>query len=167
MCNPMIIAVVGTVLQAYQTNQQGKAAAAQLDHQGDVAEFNGRIGENNAVAAKQAAEYEADLFDEGVRRRLATNRTLTAKSGVVINTGSADLVQTDSLENAALERLAILYNGQVNANAALTGAANDRFQGAAARANAKAARVAGRINTGVSIANSAFTMQQQGLLSSW
>ena len=133
MCSPTLIstgvAVVGTVLQAYQTNQQGKAAAAQLDHQGDVAEFNGRIGENNAVAAKQAAEYEADLFDEGVRRRLATNRTLTAKSGVVINTGSADLVQTDSLE--------------------------------------KAERTAGRINTGVSIANSAFTMQQQGLLSSW
>ena len=159
------VAIVGMALAAYQMNEQGKAAESQARHTADVARFNQRVGENNAFAATQAAEHEADLFDENVRRRLATNRTLAAKSGVLINTGSVDMAQTESLENAAAERLAILYNGQVRSYAARTGALNDSFQASGADARARAERAAGRINTGVSIANSAFTIQQQGLLS--
>jgi hypothetical protein len=166
MCIPIAaaVAIAGMAMQAYQANQQGKAAESQARHTADVARFNQKVGENNAFAATQAAEYEADLFDEEVRRNLARNRTLAAMSGVVINTGSVDLAQQDSLENAAAERLAILYNGQVRSYAARTGSLGQGFQAAGADARARAERAAGRINVGVSIAQSAYTIQQQGLL---
>jgi len=151
-------------LQFYQTRQESKAAERQARQTADVARFNQKVYENEAVQAEHAAKYEADVFDEEVRRRLAINRTLVAKSGVVIGTGSPDLAQQDSLENAAAERLAILYNGQVRSYAARTGSLNQGFQAAGADARARAERVAGRINTGVSIAQSAYTIQQQGLL---
>jgi hypothetical protein len=166
MCVPVMaaVAIAGMAMQAYSTHQQGKQASATAKHQGAVAEFNAKVGENNAIAATQAAEFERDLFDENFKRRLSANTVATAASGVQINTGSADLVQTESLQNAALERLSILYNGQVAANAARSGAVIDRASGAASRANAAALRSAGNINTLSSIGQSAFKVQQQGLL---
>jgi hypothetical protein len=158
------IAVAGMALQFYQTRQESKAAERQARQTADVARFNQKVYVNEAVQAEHAAKYEADVFDEEVRRNLARNRTLTAMSGVQINTGSPDLVQQESLENAAAERLAILYNGQVRSYAARTGSLQQGFQAAGADARERAARVAGRINTGVSIAQSAYTIQQQGLL---
>lgn len=165
MCGIMeAISVAGMALQFYQARQQSKAAESQARQTADVARFNQKVYENEAVQAEHAAEYEADVFDEEVRRNLARNRALTAMSGVQINTGSPDLVQQASLENAAAERLAILYNGQVRSYAARTGSLQQGFQAAGADARARAARVAGRINMGVSITRSAYTLQQQGLL---
>jgi len=166
MCIPIMaaVAIAGMAMQAYQANQQGKAAESQARHTADVARFNQKVYDNRAFSETQAAEYEADLLDEGVRQNLARNSTLAAMSGVVIDTGSVDQAQQDSLENAAAERLAILYNGQVRSYAARTGSLDYGMRETGALAKAAAERAAGRINTGVSIAQSAYTIQQQGLL---
>ena len=165
MCSPMAaIQVAGMALSVYSENQKSKAAEGQARHVADVARFNQQVYNMRANSEIQAAEYEADLLDEGVRRNLARNRALAAMSGVVINTGSVDQVQQDSLENAAMERLAILYNGNVRAHAARTGALNYGMQATGALASAGAERAAGQINTGVRIAEGAYTLQQRGLL---
>jgi len=135
----------------------GAQQSAQLEYQAQMAEYNRKVGENNAMAAEYAAEYEADIYDENVRRVLATQDTRFAHAGVVINTDSPLDVKIADVENATAERLAILYGGEVRAYAARTGA---EAQGSAAenyRRQAGSAKTASYINAGVNLGKGGYS----------
>ena len=119
---------------------------ANYEYQAHMANYNAAIADNNAVMAEQAAEYEADLFDDRLKRMMSTQTTKYAKSGVVINQDTPLDVAADTSSEGALERLAILYRGQTEADASRASAVGQRFASVNAKQNASRAKYGGYLN---------------------
>ena len=81
--------------------------------------YNKKISENNALLAQQSAEFDADTFDLNKRRLLSQQNVGYAKSGVVINQDTPLNVSADTVSEAQLERLAILYKGEIQSDSYL------------------------------------------------
>ena len=160
----LAVTVAAAALSAYQAQQQGDFQKASLQHQAKIADHNRIIGENNAIASEQAAQFEADMFDDALKRHLATGRTRVAKSGVVLNQDTPLLVQTEDVEQGMLERMAILYRGDVAAYANRSDAQAEVFRADSLRAGAAAAGTATRINVATSFARSALQARDRGLI---
>lgn len=109
------IASLGT--SAYGQYSQGKITAANLQYQVDMAEYNRQVGENNAIVAEQAAEYEADAYDYERRKILSMQGPRYAKGGVVINKDTPLDLAAATETKAQQDRLAILYRGKTQADA--------------------------------------------------
>ena len=76
MCEPATLGLTATQLagigvglsalsfgvQAFSAMRQGEAQEAALKQQSQVAEFNARVAENNAILARQAAEADAETI---------------------------------------------------------------------------------------------------------
>lgn len=104
----VVVAAIGVAVSA--------AAAAQSAHQAEqTAKFNKKVAENQALAARQAAEANAAQRKEVLRRVLAQQRANIGGSGVADTTGSPLLVQINSAKEAELERLRVLHGGEQRA----------------------------------------------------
>jgi hypothetical protein len=127
-----ISTIAGTVVSAIGAMQSAQA-------QQDVANYNAKVADNNAVAESERAGYEAGMIEDEKRRVLAAQRAAGASAGVEIKSGTPLAVMGDSAKAGELDVLARLYGGQ----AAATAYRNDanRF-----RAEGKAAMQAGKIN---------------------
>lgn len=89
MCDPITLAVVGsTALSVYGSIQEGNAAA-------DAGREQQRLNQIDAKAEIEAGLYNAKL----IRRAAATTRSAAkaslAASGVDVNSGVADVIDTD------------------------------------------------------------------------
>jgi hypothetical protein len=142
------LSTLGTVFSVISAVSSGRQQQAQYDQTAAIADYNVKVEENNAIASEQAALYEADVFDDKVRRLMGRQSTAFAKSGVVINQDTPLEVSVADAEDAAVERLAILYQGNVAAEASRAGARGQQFRADAARANARATGTATMINVG-------------------
>ena len=146
------LSTLGTVFSVVSAFSSGRQQQAQYDQSAAIADYNVKVEENNAIASEQAALYEADVFDDKVRRLMGRQTTAYAKSGVVINQDTPLEVSVADAEDAAVERLAILYQGDVAAEASRAGARGQQFRADAARANARATGTATLINAGTAFA---------------
>jgi hypothetical protein len=146
------LSTLGTVFSVFSAVSSGRQQQAQYDQTAAIADYNVKVEENNAIASEQAALYEADVFDDQVRRLMSRQSTAFAKSGVVINQDTPLEVSVADAEDAAVERLAILYQGDVAAAASRAGARGQQFRADAARANARATGTATMINVGTAFA---------------
>ena len=146
-----------TVGSAVSSLYSGAQQSNQLQYQADMMEYNRKVGLNNAMAAEYAAEYEADIYDENVRRVLGTQDTRFAHANVVINTDSPLEVKIADVENATAERLAILYGGEVKAYAARTGAEAQGYAAGNYRSQAGSAKTASYINAGVDLGKGGYS----------
>ena len=118
----VIVAAIGIAVSA--------AAAAQSAHQQEqAAQFNKKVAENQATAARQAAEANASQRREQLRRVLAEQRAAIGGSGVEDTSGSPLLVQIDSARQAELETLKIQHGGQQQALGFETQGAYARYAG--------------------------------------
>lgn len=104
----VIVAAIGVAVAV--------GGAAQSAHQQQqAAKFNKRVAQNSALAARQAAEANADQRKEHLRRVLAQQRANIGGSGVSDTSGSPLLVQIDSARQAELDALRIAHGGEQQA----------------------------------------------------
>lgn len=98
-----------------------------------AADFNAAVEENNALASAQQAQYEADRVNKRNRILMGKQRAAYAKSGVV--GGSQHDVEFDSMMEAELDRMAVLYTGRIASNAHRSSSQLARLQGQNAKAS--------------------------------
>lgn len=120
--------VASGVMGAAGQAQQGEANA-------EIQEYNARVAERDAAAARAAAELQSENVRKKNRRILGGARVSSAVSGFEFG-GSALEVMADNAAEAELEANIVLYNGEVAAtkhesSATLyrRGAANSRRAG--------------------------------------
>lgn len=137
----LIIAAVAAIaaagVGAYASYEQGQA-------QGKAARYNARVQENQALAAKQQAEFAANQQREQTRRLLARERALYGSSGVDVGVGSPLLVVADTAMQGELEAQAILKGGADRQSSFRAQAGLDRFMG-------RQAEMAGNIGAGATL----------------
>jgi hypothetical protein len=139
--------------------------SANLEYQAQMAEYRRKVGENNALAIEYQKAIDIDLFDDKLKRVLATQETGFAKSNVLINQDTPLDIHTTTVAEGAAEKLAIGYNADVAAQAARLGAESESFAARNLRANASGAQTAGFINAAAGTTKFFGTGAGRGLLS--
>jgi hypothetical protein len=115
---------VGTAVTAYGQYQAGQAQERALNYQAAVQERNAQI-------ARQNAEYDAQRQSARLRRAIGSQRAAVLASGIQME-GTALELQQDTVQQAEMDRLAILYGGEINYQNARSEAELSRMQGKAA-----------------------------------
>ena len=109
-----------------------------------TAEYNAKVADNNAIAEKQRAAYEADMTRDRVRQTIGAQRAAGAASGLDIKAGTPVEVLGDTAKQGELDVLARLYGGDSAATAFRNDATMFRAQG-------KAQKSASMIGAGTSL----------------
>lgn len=141
-----VLMVMSAVITAVSAIQQGEAAE-------DAAEHQARVAENNAIAARQQAEFDERQQREKARLALSAQRARAAKSGVLTE-GSPLFLNGATSEEAEIGALNIRRGGQLRANDYGAQAALGRFKGASAaqagymQAGSSLLGAAGKLNLG-------------------
>tara|TARA_R110000851_G_scaffold33200_1_gene88418 strand:+ start:182 stop:652 length:471 start_codon:yes stop_codon:yes gene_type:complete len=149
MCTGLEIAALaaaaaGTVTSTVGAIQQGKSAQ-------NLANYNAQIAQNDAIAARQKAEFDARAQERQARLFAGTQRaSMAATGGELLD--MQDVVDM-SAEEAELENLAIRYGGDMGYRAGQQRATVARMEGAAAKQKATGQAV-GSLLTGASSAAS-------------
>ena len=98
--------VAGTAVAAYSSYQQGKA-------QEQAYEYNAQVAEANVQSQKTKAYLDENQQRNRIKRLMGTQRTLYAKAGVDLTSGSPLLVLADTAsegEKSALNiRLSLIH----------------------------------------------------------
>lgn len=145
-----VTSVVGGVVQASAAKQQGKSAQA-------LANYNAKIAENDALAARQSAAFEATKLERaGKKFRGTTRAAMAATGGELLDMGD---VRDANDEELVLDLLAIKYGGETGYRAGQQRADVSRFEGSVAKQRAGSAAT-GSLLTGLSSA--ANTMGKYG-----
>ena len=152
------VSTLGAASGIFGSIYSSQTQQANYDYQAHMANYNAAIADNNAVMAEQAAEFEADLFDDRLKRLMSKQTTKYAKSGVVINQDTPLNVAADTSSEGALERLAILYRGQNEADASRASAVGQRFASVNAKQNASRAKYGGYLNTATAAGKGAYNL---------
>jgi len=155
--------LAGAGISAYGAAYQGAVQEANYEYQAGMMAYNKKISENNALMARRAAEFDADTFDLERRRLISSQRVgYGGESGVVIDEGTPDAVALETDTQASLERLAILYKGETQAEAYLQQAVGQEAAAARYRLNAQMAGTSGAIGAGTELAKGAYTQYRYG-----
>ncbi len=150
----MVTMAAATAVTAYGQYQAGKAEQAALN-------YNAQVAERNAKIAEDKANYEADLQKQKVRRAIGSQRAIQLASGYLMEGSALDL-QEDTVVQGELDRLAILYGGDIEAANFKSEAELSRMRGSAAAAAGRTAAF-GTVLGGV--AQTGYTGRQMGV--SW
>lgn len=111
MCEPATIAYVSAaVLTAAGTIQQGHQAKIQGEFANDVAKYNARVQQNEAVRTRNRGVEEENAHREKVQQLLSRQRVQSAASGVDVGSGSALNLQQDTLVQGEADALRIRSN---------------------------------------------------------
>ncbi len=119
---PYIVSIGGTLLSSYSQYQSGQTQGQAYNIQGDILE-------SEAVAEKERAEYEEKLQRRKTAALLGQQRSLYAKSGVDIYSGSPLMVMADTAAKGEEEALMIRKGGDVAATSKRNKATLARYYG--------------------------------------
>lgn len=119
------LAIASAAITAVSAIQQGEAAQ-------DAAEYQARVAENNAIAARQQAEFDERQHREKARLLLSSQRARAAKSGVQAGEGSPLFQHGRTSEEAEIGSLNIRRGGALRAGDYQSQAALGRFKGQSA-----------------------------------
>ena len=135
-------AVVGAGVSAVSSMQQGKSAQ-------NLANYNAQIAQNDAIAARQKADFDATAQERQARLFAGTQRASMASTGgeLLDMQDVADM----SAEEAELENLAIRYGGEMGYRAGQQRATVSGFEGSVAKQRATG-QAASSLLTGASSA---------------
>tara|TARA_Y100000004_G_scaffold188747_1_gene243351 strand:+ start:51 stop:521 length:471 start_codon:yes stop_codon:yes gene_type:complete len=127
MCDPVTAMIAMTTASTAMTihGQRQAAKSQQAMH-----EYNAQVQENNAIIAKQNAEFENEKHKDNLRRILGSQKASFSASGIT-RTGSTLDVQLDTVTQGELDSLTILYGGNLKASGAEQSAVSQRMAGAA------------------------------------
>jgi len=104
---PYVIAAVGVGMSAYGQYQSGQA-------QEKAYKFNAAIAEQDAAAERKKADYEEGQARLRLRQLIGTQRTLYAKAGVDLASGSPLMVLADTAARGEEDLEMIKYGGDVS-----------------------------------------------------
>tara|TARA_R110002126_G_scaffold40696_3_gene119424 strand:+ start:7012 stop:7476 length:465 start_codon:yes stop_codon:yes gene_type:complete len=120
--------VVGAGVSAAGAVQQGKSAQ-------NLANYNAQIAQNDAIAARQKAEFDAKAQERQAALLQGTQRaSIAASGGSLLDAGDVVDMTAEELE---LENLAIRYGGETGFRAGQQRAQVASFEGAVAGQKAK------------------------------
>jgi len=123
-----VAAGAGTAVSTLGAIQQGKSAQ-------NLANYNAQIAENEAIAARQKAEFDAKAQERQARLFAGSQRaSMASTGGELLDMG--DVVDM-SAEEAELENLAIRYGGEMGFRAGQQRAQLAGFEGAVAKQKAR------------------------------
>jgi hypothetical protein len=135
-------AAIGAGVSAVSSMQQGKSAQ-------NLANYNAQVAQNDAIAARQKAEFDATAQERQARLFAGTQRaSMASTGGELLDMGD---VRDMSAEEAELEHLAILYGGEMGYRAGQQKATLARFEGSVAKQRATG-QAASSLLTGASSA---------------
>ena len=147
MCTGLEIAALaaaaaGTVTSTVSAVQQGKSAQ-------NLANYNAQVAQNDAIAARQKAEFDARAQERQTKLFAGTQRaSMAGTGGELLDMG--DVIDM-SAEEAELENLAIRYGGEMGYRAGQQKATLARFEGSVAKQKATG-QAASSLLTGASSA---------------
>lgn len=97
-------ATAAAAVGAYSAIQQGNAQKAQLNYQAEQAQAD-------ADAAAGQAQVEAENIRKAVKKQQAAARASLADSGVNVDVGTAELIQTQIQQDGELDAMTTILNG--------------------------------------------------------
>jgi len=132
--------------------------AAQYSAQGKIGKYNQAINERNALILEgQAdqieakAEFDIAQFEKNFTKIEGQTKVALAKSGVVMDSGSAYNIQLSNAYEAQLQKELIKYNSQVAVANKMEEANFARIRGTMARNESKLAQIQTVAQTGSNI----------------
>ena len=132
--------------------------AAQYKAQGKIGKFNQSVANRNALILEgQAdqleakAEFDIAQFQKDFRKMEEETKVALAKSGVVMDSGSAYNIQLSNAYEAKLQEQLIKYNSEVAVANKMEEANFARISGQMARNEAKLAQISTVAQTGSNI----------------
>jgi len=132
--------------------------AAQYSAQGKIGKYNQAINERNALTLEsqadqieKKAEFDIAQFEKNFTKIEGQTKVALAKSGVVMDSGSAYNIQLSNAYEAQLQKELIKYNSQVAVSNKMEEANFARISGQIARNQAKLAQIGTIAQTGSNI----------------
>lgn len=123
------LAAASAVVTAAGAIQQGEASRKMANYQAAVAE-------NNAIAARQEAEFQERQHREKARQILSAQRARAAKGGVLTEEGSPLLFNVDTSEGSEIDALNIRRRGEMQATDLRSRVALSRYEDRVAQRSA-------------------------------
>ena len=124
-----------SVLGAAQvSHQRAGVARAQGDYASGVSDINAGLADAQAADATRRGAVNESRFRSGTKQLIGAQRAAAGSSGIDANSGSALDVQSDSARLGELDALTIRNNAAREAWGYSVQAANERTQGAMAKA---------------------------------
>ena len=131
---------------------------AQYQAQGKIGKYNQAVNnrnalvlENQALQLEQKAKFDIAQFNKSFKKIEGSTKVATAKSGAVIDSGSAYYVALSNAREAELQRKLIEYNAKIAADNKREQANFARIQGQIARNASKLAQLQTIATTGTSL----------------
>ena len=131
---------------------------AQYQAQGKIGKYNqgvnnrnAKVLENQALQLEQKAEFDIAQFNKSFKKIEGSTKVATAKSGAVIDSGSAYYVALSNAYEAQLQRNLIEYNAKIAADNKREEATFAIIKGEIARNQAKLAQLETIASTGTSL----------------
>ena len=141
------------------------ASVAAASSANQIAKFNQKVANRNAIIAEQEAAAQAKLtefniakFNQSFEKFQSTTKVSILKSGVELSGTALKILQSNA-EQAELQRDIIEYNGKVAEAKKLEEANFARIQGTLARASGRQQAIGYIANAGTSL----LTMKQMGM----
>lgn len=148
--DPVTLILLGTGAMAAGQLQAGRAAEAEGRSAQNIANFNAAVMEREAIAVRRKAAFaQKRQAERGVRIKSALTARIAAAGGIG-SPVAADLAAEQAAE-LELENLLIGFEGEVEAQRALSQAEIDRLSGKVARRRGRAAKRASRIGAGATL----------------
>ena len=131
---------------------------AQYQAQGKIGKYNqgvnnrnAKVLENQALQLEQKAEFDIAQFNKSFKKIEGSTKVATAKSGAVVDSGSAYYVALSNAYEAQLQRNLIRYNAKIAADNKREEATFAIIKGEIARNQAKLAQLQTIATTGSSL----------------
>jgi hypothetical protein len=131
---------------------------AQYDAQGKIGKYNqgvnnrnAKVLENQALQLEQKAEFDIAQFNKSFKKIEGSTKVATAKSGAVIDSGSAYYVALSNAYEAQLQKNLIRYNAKIAADNKREEATFAIIKGQIARNQAQLAQLETIASTGTSL----------------
>ena len=132
--------------------------AAQYSAQGKIGKYNESVNNRNALILESQAdqieakaEFDIAQFEKNFTKIEGETKVALAKSGVVMDSGSAYNIQLSNAFEAQLQKQLISYNAKVAAANKMEEANFARIRGTMARNDAKLAQIQTVAQTGSNI----------------
>ena len=131
---------------------------AQYNAQGKIGKYNqgvnnrnAKVLENQAIQLEQKAEFDIAQFNKSFKKIEGSTKVATAKSGAVVDSGSAYYVALSNAYEAELQKKLIEYNAKIAADNKREEATFAIIKGNIARNAAKLAQLQTIATTGSSL----------------
>lgn len=167
MADPVTLTLIGTAVSAGTSIFRGIAGANANKYQAQVAEMNQKIALDNAERAKHRAALTAQDQSAETTALLGLQAAGMGASGLAIGSPSFVLARKTARELGRRDSLNIEHQGELEAYALRTEAANYKAEASASKVAAKNSLIGGFLGAGSSLISGASkfkTAQRYGRL---